>query len=523
MTLGSLFDGSGTALLAATMCGIVPVWAAEIEPYPIAVTHTHFPDVIHLGDVTRIDGGKIPPVDVVVFGSPCQDMSVAGKRAGMQHTEHGDDETTRSGLFYEAVRIIREMRGATNGVYPAFAVWENVPGAFSSNDGEDFRCVLEELANISGGGLAIPRPAGGAWKSAGLCMGDTFSIAWRVLDAQYWGVPQRRRRIFLVADFRSERAGKVLFERDGLKGYIAQGGKAQKGAAVDAGCSLAGGNRIFSIHDKATRYRGGGSSRHGDGAGNGLGISDDGTMYTLDTGCRHALAFMAGQGAKAGSVAASEEYSPTLRAAASGTNQVPSVVYPQVFHTLTALNARCTESARQANCVVCMAHGQEHAEIYEDKAPNLTCKHEQPIVFTQNQRGEVRDLHDKSGALAASPGIKQQTYICGHETTKSAYIVRRLTPNECCRLQGFPDGWGKVKHIDSLTNEESKFWNDVRETALRVAGKTAKPLRNDGLMRWVNGLHTDSAEYKMWGNGMALPCLLYVIEGIQEHGEEKEK
>lgn len=457
MTLGSLFDGSGTALLAATMCEITPVWAAEIEPYPIAVTRTHFPEVIHLGDVTQIDGAAIPPVDVIVFGSPCQDMSTAGKRAGMQHKERGDEETTRSGLFYEAVRIIREMRGATNGVHPAFAVWENVPGAFSSNDGQDFRCVLEELSNISGGGLAIPRPSSGTWKPAGLCMGDNFSLAWRVLDAQYWGVPQRRRRVFLVADFRGQRAGKILFKREGLQGNTPSRAEAQEKVASNAGRSAANGDRIFSIHDKATRYRGGGPTRHGDGAGNGLGISDDGTMYTLDTGCRHALAFMAGQGAKAGSVAASEEYSPTLRAAASGTNQIPSVV--------------------------CMAHGQEHAEIYEEKAPNLTCKHEQPIVFSVSEK---------------------------------QYIVRRLTPNECCRLQGFPDGWGTPRRINDLTDEEEAFWNRARGTALRIAGKVSQPLPRDRLIRWVNGLHTDSAEYKMWGNGMALPCLLYVIQGIRE-------
>lgn len=135
LTLGSLFDGSGGFPLAGIENGIVPVWASEIEPYPIAVTKSRFPFMRHLGNVMELDGGKIPPVDVITFGSPCQDMSVAGKRAGMQHTDKGDEAITRSGLFYEAIRIIREMRGATNGKYPTFAVWENVPGAFSSNKG----------------------------------------------------------------------------------------------------------------------------------------------------------------------------------------------------------------------------------------------------------------------------------------------------------------------------------------------------------------------------------------------------
>lgn len=151
-TLGSLFDGSGGFPLGAQLSGIEPVWASEVEPYPIAVTRHHFPNMKHLGDVSKIHGGKIDPVDVVTFGSPCQDLSVAGKRAGFLHTSKGDKTTTRSGLFYEAIRIIREMRESTHGKYPSFAVWENVPGALTSAKGEDFRCVLEELLQITEGG-----------------------------------------------------------------------------------------------------------------------------------------------------------------------------------------------------------------------------------------------------------------------------------------------------------------------------------------------------------------------------------
>lgn len=149
LTMGSLFDGSGGFPLAAEMCGIVPVWASEVEPYPIAVTKSRFPAMEHLGDISKINGALIKPVDIITFGSPCQDMSVAGKRAGIKHTENGDEETTRSGLFMEAVRIIKEMREATNGKHPTYAVWENVPGAFSSNKGEDFKIVLEELIKIA--------------------------------------------------------------------------------------------------------------------------------------------------------------------------------------------------------------------------------------------------------------------------------------------------------------------------------------------------------------------------------------
>ena len=208
LTLGSLFDGAGTCPLAAMMCGIQPVWSSEIEKYPLQVTAARFPDVIQLGDITKINGGEIPSVDIISFGSPCQDLSVAGKRAGL------DGE--RSGLFMEAVRVIKEMRQATNGMGARIAVWENVPGAFSSNKGEDFRIVLEELCKVKDRNASVPRPAGGGkWSDAGEIVADGYSLAWRVLDAQYWGVPQRRRRIFLVADFDGERAGEVLFEREG--------------------------------------------------------------------------------------------------------------------------------------------------------------------------------------------------------------------------------------------------------------------------------------------------------------------
>lgn len=158
----SLFDGSGGFPLAGALCGITPKYASEVEPYSIAVTRSRFPEMIHLGDVRRIHGQDIDLVDVVTFGSPCQDMSIAGKRAGIKNENVGDEKTTRSGLFHDAARIIREMRGATNGLYPKFAVWENVPGAFSSNKGEDFRCVLETLIQIVEPGAVMPPvPKGG--------------------------------------------------------------------------------------------------------------------------------------------------------------------------------------------------------------------------------------------------------------------------------------------------------------------------------------------------------------------------
>lgn len=232
MKIGSLFDGSGGFPLAGVIRGGIPVWRSEVEPYPIAVTRSRFPNMVHLGDVQKVNGAEVEPVDVMTFGSPCQDLSVAGKRAGLKHTENGDEETTRSGLFMEPIRIIKEMRYATDGLYPTFAVWENVPGAFSSNKGEDFRIVLEELARIKGGmEITIPKPD--KWRKAGCIEGDGWSIAWRTVDAQHWGVPQRRKRIYLVADFRGQRAAEILFEREGLRGHPAQGGETRKTAATD--------------------------------------------------------------------------------------------------------------------------------------------------------------------------------------------------------------------------------------------------------------------------------------------------
>lgn len=224
MKLMSLFDGSGGFPLAASLCGIEPVYAAEVEPYPIAVTKNRFPKMKHLGDVSKVKGGEIEPVDIITFGSPCQDMSIAGKRAGLKHADMGDDETTRSGLFLEAIRIIKEMREATNGVYPRYAIWENVPGAFSSNRGEDFRTVLEEFIRVKEKDAVMPDVPKAGWPYADCYSGNGWSLAYRVFDAQYWGVPQRRRRIYLVADFRGQRAGEILLKPEGLRRNSAQSG-----------------------------------------------------------------------------------------------------------------------------------------------------------------------------------------------------------------------------------------------------------------------------------------------------------
>ena len=252
ITLGSLFDGIGGFPLAAQRVGITPVWASEIEPFPLRVTALRFPEMAQLGDITMLNGTVVPPVDIVTGGSPCQDLSIAGARAGLV----GE----RSGLFLEQIRLIREMREvdqhrerSTEFIRPRFMVWENVPGAFSSAGGEDFRIVLEETLRIAAPICTVPRPPKGRWHPAGAVMGDGFSLAWRTLDAQYWGVPQRRARIFLVADFGATTAPQILFEPAGLPGHPSAGGEAGQAPATQAGVGAegAGGTRAaFHINQR---------------------------------------------------------------------------------------------------------------------------------------------------------------------------------------------------------------------------------------------------------------------------------
>ena len=248
MKIGSLFDGSGGFPLAGYQNGFTPVWASEVEPYPIRVTKERFPGMKHLGSVTEINGAEIEPVDAVTFGSPCQGLSVAGLQKGV-HDDY------RSVLFFEAIRIIKEMRAhdrangrANEHIRPRFAVWENVPGAYSSNGGRDFQAVLQALCEIADPAVAIPFPQKGKWANAGCIVGDGYSIAWRTYDAQYWPrTPQRRKRIYLIADFASERAGEILFERESMPGYPEPGEKSGQGIAADAERSAGGSDHAGGV------------------------------------------------------------------------------------------------------------------------------------------------------------------------------------------------------------------------------------------------------------------------------------
>lgn len=505
LTLGSLFDGSGTAPLAATMCGITPVWASEIEPYPIRVTTARFPDMKHLGNITDINGAEVTPVDIICGGSPCQDLSVAGKQAGLHDGE-------RSHLFFEMTRIIKEMRGATNGRYPRYIVWENVPGAFSSNKGRDFLAVLQAFAEIADPDIHVPEPKQKAcrlvWKLSGYVGGDGWSLAWRTVDAQYWGVPQRRRRIYLVVDLGGECADEILFERTGVSGNSEPRGAAREETAGDAGRSVEGKNCDGCLNpcDSQTirQYdaRGvfpalvsnatGGQNRQGvvyPTIARTLTAEHDASPC-IDRGYNIVAAFMGGQGAKARSVAYCDDgTTPTLKSALSGGNTVPDVVY--------SIQGNCIDRDANQNgdgVSVDIAHTINRVDrhgvyaVYDargngdgETVPCLTGDHQNRVtdytaVCVGNGQMQNISMSEQSNTLDC---MHDQQAVLTNAAHPRKYIIRRLTPLECCRLQGFPDWW------------------------------------EDG----VEG--SDSARYKMWGNGMALPNMLHVMKGIVRMQEDR--
>lgn len=562
MKLMSLFDGSGGFPLAASLCGIDPVYASEVEPYPIAVTKSRFPSMKHLGDVSMINGADIEPVDIITFGSPCQDMSVAGKRAGMKHTAVGDDETTRSGMFLEAIRIIKEMRLATNGIYPRFAVWENVPGAFSSNRGEDFRLVLEEFIRISEPNAVMPAVPQAGWAYADCINGDGWSVAYRTFDAQYWGVPQRRRRIYLVADFRGQRAGEILFKREGLRGHTAQSGTQGEEVTENVGNGIKSDDRAVGVALEKIILD--------DQGGQKINVRSDGKSPTLRAEAHGnvpcVIAFEPGAATRVGGHVY-EDIAGTLRAIPGDNQQV--VVFDargngdgETCPTITGdHNNRVTDYTAlciEKTPVYCLqGNGIDRADTAgcngkgwrEDKCYTLNTIDRPAVCYAMQVFGKYVQS-DKGGALKArdykdatdlvveeKPIVLDRAFfyqgqnakydpqfytdgICptlvakGPAAVQIHYIVRRLTPTECARLQGFPDKWGHPNKKEDFTEEEYKFWLEVRNTYAKINGKYEKEYTKAQMLTWYSKLHTDSAEYKMWGNGIALPNALYVMQGI---------
>lgn len=498
LTLLSLFDGSGGFPLVASMCGIRPVACAEVEPYPIAVTKSRFPNMKHLGSVTDINGGDIEPVDIITFGSPCQDLSVAGKRAGLKHEANGDEETTRSGLFMEAVRIIKEMREATNGEYPTFAVWENVPGAFSSNKGEDFRTVLEELIKIVEPTAVMPAVPKNGWPYADSYCGDGWSLAYRTYDAQYWGVPQRRRRIYLVLDLRGQRAGKVSFEREGVRGNFAEGRTTWKAVAGDAtkrtgaydceGIGLDLYNHAIS-GDKAVTLT---SMMHKGG-------TTTGPTVAIPVGHEHAVAY---------TMKICDE---NILARGNGDGQTVSTLTGDHenritdYTTVICLQGNGIDRADTAGC---------NGKGWKEDTSYTLNTIDRPAVVYCTDIGFFNSQEEVAPTLFARP--YKDPHLVSYPANAIQYIVRRLTPTESARLQGFPDDWGYPDYKEDFTDEEYRFWLNVRNTHAAINGKLQKDYTKAQMLTWYNKLHTDSSEYKMWGNGISLPTALYVMQGIAE-------
>ena len=379
----------------------------------------------HAGDVTQLHGGKLPPVDIVTFGSPCQGLSLAGQRRGLA------DE--RSGLFMEAIRIIDEMREATHGRYPRFALFENVPGALSSAGGRDFAAVLQSFTKAQ-----IPMPYSGRWANAGMVRGGGVDLAWCVYDAQYFGTAQRRRRLFLVCDFAGKCAGEILFVPKSLRGYFEAGGTPRQGLAAFAESrpDTAGG-KIVVLNDQG------------------------GASLTVE---RSGL-------------------SPTLRSQTHG--NLPVVAAGFDLQQITSKTNRSTLRPVQPTLcgtgqphVVTMATGQANAEVLADIAPTLNCNHEQPLLVHPQIAGT---LCASGAGLSRPAGMGSETDFC--ITRYTDLIVRRLTPLECERLQGFPD-----------------FWTE------QGGGRSI----------------SDTSRYQMLGNSIAVPCVAYIMQGIY-HALERRK
>lgn len=629
LTLGSLFDGSGGFPLAGILCGITPVWASEIEPFPIRVTTKRIPQMKHYGDISNIDGAKIEPVDIITFGSPCQNLSLAGKREGLS----GE----KSSMFFEAIRVIKEMRCATNGKYPRWIVWENVPGALSSSKGQDFRTVLEEVCKIKDETVSVPMPEK-KWTGAGEIMGNGYSVAYRILDAQFFGVPQRRRRIFLVADFTGECAGKILFESESLFRDFKKSVSSWQGTAGAVKTCIRetsticlndqGGERMDVTEDKTTTLRAqahhppcvihsaGFCTEHSEHSRS-IGYEEE-TSPTLRAGVVPAAMMFENHSQDTRYIGPLDVSQTVLATFGTGGNNQPFIV-----HTPKTMKIRC-------GC----AGGGKGALVQENKSATLSCNNDQTLFEPKvygicskdsnsmkssnpysgiyeadtsrtidgngsnpncNQGGMVvvegngsRPSHHGNGyseedvmytlntvdrhavaygidraafnqgqnalydfainkekqptMVAKGPGaVADPTYSSSkasfftraekecantlvasdykdpplvNDMSGTEYIVRRLMPKECALLQGFPIWWCDDLGTENPNEKEIAEWTEIFETHRKALGKTTKPKTRNQIIKWLKNPNSDSAEYTMWGNGIALPCVIYVMVGI---------
>ena len=565
LTLGSLFDGSGGFPLGGLISGITPVWASEIEPFPIRVTTKRLPFIKHYGDISTMDGSKIEPVDIITFGSPCQDLSIAGKRDGL--------DGKRSSLFYEAIRIVKEMRCATDGKKPRYIVWENVPGAFSSNKGEDFRCVLEGICHIKDETLSVPKID--KWKQAGSIVGDYFSLAWRVLDAQYWGVPQRRKRIFLVADFAGGGAGEILFKSEGLSGYSKKSIRSWQGTASNFADSIGatgticlndqGGERmdvttditctlraksnhppcimdsaVFDNHGKDTRFTGPIdvaptiSATYGTGGNNqpfvvensktyDVRFTSEGTVnarsnvYESDT-ARTIDTSGNAPDSNQGGIAVVESYGlqGSMIGRADKNGPQGDGVNEELSFTLNTVDKHAVVYAIDRESFNCGQNYARNLGITEDGI-NSTLKAQGPSAvatptYSSSKASFFTDAKEELANTLVATDYKDPPLI--NDNDGIDYTVRRLTPTECARLQGFPDWWCSDLGIETPTMDDLRIWYDIFETFRKATGAYTKPKTLKQIKKWLKNPHSDSAEYKMWGNGVALPNVCFVLSGI---------
>ena len=456
---------------------------------------------------------------------------MAGKRAGLKHSANGDDETTRSGLFMEAVRIIKEMRRATNGEYPKFAIWENVPGAFSSNKGEDFRVVLEELVKIcEPEAPPIPAPGKAGWPYADCIVGDGWSLAWRVFDAQHWGVAQRRRRVYALLDLTGECAEKILFEREGLRGYFTESGSPWKSAAGNPQEGAGADNTESGI---AASYGISGYNSEGMLSSNPqAGIYEATTSRTLDLNGGNPACNQGGI-AIVEPVAFTQNQRDELRDLGdkAGCLQAEPGMKQQTF-IIDNIGGQA-EYGKESQVNGTLRSGAQGAIAYcYDARGNGDGNTVNTITGDHNNRitdyttlcmttGSYMQVTEEVSPTLMARDYKDPNCVC------SEYIVRRLTPTECARLQGFPDRWGDIPQKDTLTDEEHSFWLNVRNTHAAINGRATKDYTKEQMLKWYNKLHSDSSEYKMYGNGVALPNVLYVMQGItdamkgQQNAEKK--
>jgi DNA (cytosine-5)-methyltransferase 1 len=661
LALGSLFDGSGGFPLGAILNGITPLWASEIECFPIRVTTKRLPQMKHYGDIAKIDGAKVEPVDIITFGSPCTDMSVAGKRAGL--------DGKQSVLFYEAIRIIKEMRCATNGRHPRFILWENVPGAFSSNKGADFKAVLESIVRIAVPEAEVPAPDKNGWPYADILVGNGWSVAYRTIDAQYFGVAQRRKRIYLVADFGSERAGEILFEPQGVSRDFAtsfdswqkvaggfkdsareqilvlndQGGacmsvtedltatlRAQEhghqpivfepGAASRLGGhfqeGLAGtlradmGDNQPAVAFPANTQVAAKHTALGEGVGLGIGVNGD-PSHTLKTSHAHAVAVE--NHPTDGRVAidkSGKAQTLTSRMGTGGGNtpltlaihpvrednekDLPSKDHMSNSHFcinnhqmplpktygICSVNSNVMKSAnpnsgfyeaktsrtldKGGGKPTCNQGGMAVVETVSngqnrmDDAMSLNGESDHGIHFkTYALQGNMIGREEKNGPQgdgvndeasftlntvdrhAVAYSMTTGSFADAHEektatlmardwkdtpiVNRPQYVVRRLTPTECARLQGFPDWWCDDLGTANPTEREILWWSEVFETHRKIMGASAKRKSRNQIVKWLRSPRSDSAEYKMWGNGICLWCAVFVLVGIVELAKDKQE